>query len=190
MVCMVLSGPSGVGVNELRKKLIEINPRTFLGPTPRQYALALTPLIIKNMRSVWILHHMCIFCVYRHDKTTEDVRGAWERVSLPQQRSVWEHGAQQQVVSHTLWVFIDEYKGLLTLNTIWRIYTQLLQGRVCFLRFVEYGEFRAHLYGTSVDAVKDVLGAGKICIIDIDPNVSLKLLSYSQIHIWYWFVIK
>ncbi|XP_039613759.1 MAGUK p55 subfamily member 4 [Polypterus senegalus] len=31
---IVLVGPSGVGVNELRRRLIEINPQTFQGPVP------------------------------------------------------------------------------------------------------------------------------------------------------------
>lgn len=83
-VYMLLSGPSGVGVNELRRKLIEINPRTFLGPVPRQYALDLTPLIIRKVISLFGFYIMRTFCAYRHDEATEDVRGAQARVSLPQ----------------------------------------------------------------------------------------------------------
>lgn len=44
---------------------------------------------------------------------------------------------------------------------------------VCVLRFVEYGEFRGHLYGTSIDAIDDVLKRGQICIIDVEPHVSV-----------------
>ena len=39
-------------------------------------------------------------------------------------------------------------------------------------RFLEYGEYKGHLYGTSLDAVKDVLSRGKMCVIDIEPKVS------------------
>lgn len=35
-------------MNELRRKLIEINPRIFQGATPRQSTLALTTLIAKH----------------------------------------------------------------------------------------------------------------------------------------------
>ncbi|XP_047670077.1 MAGUK p55 subfamily member 4 [Tachysurus fulvidraco] len=99
---IALLGPSGVGVNELRKKLIEINPRTFLGPTPH----------------------------------TTRPRKMYE-----------EPGREYHFLSR------DQFENMVHNN-----------------RFVEYGEFRGHLYGTSVDAVKDVLGAGKSCIIDIDPK--------------------
>lgn len=35
-VCSSLLGPSGIGVNELRRQLIEINPVTFQGAVPRK----------------------------------------------------------------------------------------------------------------------------------------------------------
>lgn len=41
-------------------------------------------------------------------------------------------------------------------------------------RFLEHGEYRGNLYGTSIESVKDVLNSGKICIIDIEPNVSTR----------------
>uniref|UniRef100_H3DIH2 Guanylate kinase-like domain-containing protein n=1 Tax=Tetraodon nigroviridis TaxID=99883 RepID=H3DIH2_TETNG len=33
-------------------------------------------------------------------------------------------------------------------------------------RFLEYGEYKGNLYGTSVQAVRDVLSSGKICVLD------------------------
>lgn len=39
-------------------------------------------------------------------------------------------------------------------------------------RFLEYGAYKGHFYGTSLDAVKDVLNSGRICVIDIEPHVS------------------
>ncbi|KAI5108728.1 MAGUK p55 subfamily member 4 isoform X1, partial [Silurus meridionalis] len=98
---IALLGPSGVGVNELRRKLIEINPRTFQGATPH----------------------------------TTRPRKMFE-----------EPGREYHFISR------DEFEIMIHTN-----------------RFVEYGEFRGYFYGTSVDAVKAVLAAGKICIIDIHP---------------------
>lgn len=40
-------------------------------------------------------------------------------------------------------------------------------------RFLEYGEHNGHMYGTSLDSVKDVLDNGKICVIDLEPHVSI-----------------
>lgn len=39
-------------------------------------------------------------------------------------------------------------------------------------RFLEYGEYKGNLYGTSIESVKDLLNSGKICVIDIEPNVN------------------
>lgn len=41
-------------------------------------------------------------------------------------------------------------------------------------RMLEYGEYKGYLYGTSIDAVRTVLDAGKICVIDLEPQVSGK----------------
>lgn len=40
-------------------------------------------------------------------------------------------------------------------------------------RMLEYGEYKGHLYGTSVDAVQTVLDEGKICVMDLEPQVGL-----------------
>ena len=34
--------------------------------------------------------------------------------------------------------------------------------------FIEHAQFGSNLYGTSVQAVKDVMDAGKICVLDIE----------------------
>ncbi|KAG7233912.1 hypothetical protein CRUP_021693, partial [Coryphaenoides rupestris] len=36
--------------------------------------------------------------------------------------------------------------------------------------FLEYGDYKGNLYGTSIQAVREVLDAGKICVLDIEPN--------------------
>ena len=41
-----------------------------------------------------------------------------------------------------------------------------------FDRFLEYGEYKGNMYGTSIESVKDVLNSGKICVVDIEPNVN------------------
>ncbi|KAI4880267.1 hypothetical protein NFI96_030706, partial [Prochilodus magdalenae] len=98
---IVLLGPSGVGVNELRRRLIEINPKTYQGATPH---------------------------------TTRPLR------------SHEEPGREYHFISK------DQFENM--------VYNQC---------FIEYGEYRGHFYGTSVEAVKDVLTAGRICVIDIEP---------------------
>ncbi|RXN33516.1 MAGUK p55 subfamily member 4-like protein [Labeo rohita] len=99
---IALLGPSGVGVNELRRRLIEINPKVYQGAVPH---------------------------TTRPPKCHE------------------ESGREYHFISR------EQFDTM-----------------VCNHRFIDFGELRGHLYGTSVDAVKDVLASGKICVIDIEPH--------------------
>ncbi|XP_023574000.1 MAGUK p55 subfamily member 3 isoform X2 [Octodon degus] len=37
-------------------------------------------------------------------------------------------------------------------------------------RFVEYGEYKEHLYGTSLGAVRAVMARSKVCVLDVEPE--------------------
>ncbi|XP_056145878.1 MAGUK p55 subfamily member 4 [Lampris incognitus] len=104
---IVLVGASGVGVNELRKRLIKLNPSTFQGPVPH---------------------------------TTRPV----------------SEGEQTGREYH----FVTK---------------ELFEYMVCNHRFLEYGEYKGHLYGTSSDSIGEVLKRGRMCIIDVEPH-SIQLL--------------
>lgn len=41
-----------------------------------------------------------------------------------------------------------------------------------FKRFIEYGRYGGHYYGTSVDSVRKVMAEGKVCLLDVHPSVS------------------
>ncbi|XP_054289163.1 protein PALS2-like isoform X2 [Macrosteles quadrilineatus] len=45
-------------------------------------------------------------------------------------------------------------------------------------KFLEYGEHNGHLYGTSLDTIRDVIRQGKMCILDCSP-AALKMLHNS-----------
>ncbi|KAM4836170.1 MAGUK p55 subfamily member 4 [Thomomys bottae] len=99
---IVLVGPSGVGVNELRRQLIEFNPNHYQSAVPH---------------------------TTRSPKSYE------------------VNGREYHYVSK------EEFDSL--------IYSH---------RMLEYGEYKGHLYGTSVDAVQAVLDKGKICLMDLEPQ--------------------
>ncbi|XP_041835214.1 MAGUK p55 subfamily member 4 [Melanotaenia boesemani] len=99
---IALLGPSGVGVNELRRRLIEMNPNIFQGAVPH---------------------------------TTRAPRG-YE-----------ESGREYYFTSR-----------------------EVFENMVYNNRFLEYGEYKGNMYGTSIESVRDVLNSGNICVIDIDPN--------------------
>uniref|UniRef100_A0A3Q1IIP2 MAGUK p55 scaffold protein 4b n=1 Tax=Anabas testudineus TaxID=64144 RepID=A0A3Q1IIP2_ANATE len=99
---LALTGPSGVGVNQLRRRLIEMNPNIFRGAIPH----------------------------------TTRAPKAYE-----------ESGREYYFTSR-----------------------EIFDNMVYNNRFLEYGEHKGTLYGTSIESVKDVLNSGRICIIDIEPN--------------------
>ncbi|XP_023695868.2 MAGUK p55 subfamily member 4-like [Paramormyrops kingsleyae] len=99
---IALVGPSGVGVNELRRRLIETQPKTFRGPVPH---------------------------TTRAPKSYEEPGQEYHFIS----RSQFESMVDSQ-------------------------------------RFLEYGNHKGHLYGTSFDAIADVLDRGMVCVVDIDPQ--------------------
>lgn len=39
-------------------------------------------------------------------------------------------------------------------------------------KFVEYGEYEKHLFGTSMEAIRQVVNSGKICVLNFHPQVS------------------
>uniref|UniRef100_A0A8I5N3C6 MAGUK p55 subfamily member 4 n=1 Tax=Papio anubis TaxID=9555 RepID=A0A8I5N3C6_PAPAN len=99
---IVLMGPSGVGVNELRRQLIEFNPSRFQSAVP-------------------------------HTTRTK--------------KSYEMNGREYHYVSK------ETFESL--------IYSH---------RMLEYGEYKGHLYGTSMDAVQTVLDERKICVMDLEPQ--------------------
>ncbi|XP_030606067.1 MAGUK p55 subfamily member 4 isoform X2 [Archocentrus centrarchus] len=99
---IALLGPSGVGVNELRRRLVEMNPNIFQGPVPH---------------------------------TTRAPRG-------------YEESGRE-------YFFIGR---------------EVFESMVYHNRFLEYGEYKGNMYGTSIQSTRDVLNSGKICVIDIEPN--------------------
>lgn len=46
-------------------------------------------------------------------------------------------------------------------------------------RFLEYGEHNGHLYGTSLNSIRDVIHQGKMCVLDCSPS-ALKILHNSS----------
>ncbi|KAK7893527.1 hypothetical protein WMY93_022679 [Mugilogobius chulae] len=99
---VALLGAPGVGVNELRRRLIDMNPQLFHGAIPHTSRLP---------------------------------------------RDYEESGREYHFVNR------ETFEDMIHNN-----------------KFLEYGEYRGNYYGTSSESVREVLGSGKICVIDIEPN--------------------
>ncbi|KAJ8920583.1 hypothetical protein NQ315_004722 [Exocentrus adspersus] len=46
-------------------------------------------------------------------------------------------------------------------------------------KFLEYGEYNGHLYGTHLDSIREIIKQGKMCVLDCSP-MSLKMLHNSS----------
>lgn len=46
-------------------------------------------------------------------------------------------------------------------------------------KYLEYGEYEGHLYGTKLDSIRQVMRSGKMCLLDVNPQ-SLKILKTSE----------
>ena len=44
-------------------------------------------------------------------------------------------------------------------------------------KFVEYGEYEKALYGTSLEAIRQVVSSGKICVLNLYPQVCLMIVN-------------
>ena len=44
---------------------------------------------------------------------------------------------------------------------------------LCFCRFIEYGEYKENLYGTSLESIHRILDQNKVCLVDVQPEVSI-----------------
>ena len=60
-VFLFLSGPSGVGVNELRRRLIEINPKIFQGAVPRTCFNTSNTNVHKNKYQKYSIQYFILF---------------------------------------------------------------------------------------------------------------------------------
>ena len=46
-------------------------------------------------------------------------------------------------------------------------------------KYVEWGEYEGHLYGTKIDSVRNVMRSGKMCILDLNPTVRFQDINSS-----------
>ena len=53
----------------------------------------------------------------------------------------------------------------------WKIIYISWENNFLFGRFVEYGEYKGHLYGTSLDSIKTVIHRGKVCLLSPHTQV-------------------
>ena len=43
-------------------------------------------------------------------------------------------------------------------------------------KYIEWGEFNGNIYGTKLESIHDVTMNGKMCVLDVSPTVSYKII--------------
>lgn len=58
-------------------------------------------------------------------------------------------------------------------KSYWFVEREKMEKDIREYKFLEYGEHNGHLYGTSLDSIRDVIHQGKMCVLDCSPSVSV-----------------
>ena len=53
----------------------------------------------------------------------------------------------------------------------WFITRDQMETDIMENRFLEYGEYDGSLYGTKIDSIFNIIKQGKMCILDLNPQV-------------------
>lgn len=61
-------------------------------------------------------------------------------------------------------------------KSYWFVSREKLEEDIREHQLLEYGEHNGHLYGTSLESIRDVIRQGKMCVLDCSPAVSSMLI--------------
>jgi MAGUK p55 subfamily member 3/7 len=139
---IVLIGAPGVGRNELIKMLIEKDPEKYRCPVPCKKDS------LPNSLKIIIYKFALKKDTTRPPKSGEVAGREYLFVSREKMEADIAAGG-------------DKRQNLL--------FNQLFLTAffpVCLGKFIEHGEFRGHLYGTSGDSVKSIINSGSVCIMN------------------------
>ena len=54
--------------------------------------------------------------------------------------------------------------------------------------FVEYVFLDGHYFGTSINSIRSVMNSGLTCLLDLEPQVTIKILhEYHLLHVLYYY---
>ncbi|RWS03997.1 MAGUK p55 subfamily member 6-like protein [Dinothrombium tinctorium] len=56
---------------------------------------------------------------------------------------------------------------------------EIMEADIADNKYLEYGEYQGHLYGTKLDSIRAVIRSGKMCVIDCNPQC-MKLLKTAE----------
>jgi guanylate kinase len=47
----------------------------------------------------------------------------------------------------------------------------IMEADIADNKYLEYGEFQEHLYGTKLDSIRAIIRSGRMCVVDCNPQV-------------------
>ena len=49
---------------------------------------------------------------------------------------------------------------------------EIMEADINNQKYLEWGEYDGHLYGTKLDSIREIIRSGKMCVVDCNPQVS------------------
>lgn len=138
---VALIGPTNSGHDELRRRLLSVQPEKFAIAVPREYTCRGACTVISGPSKLLGIFNLPL----PRRETVRLVSGA-DTTRTP--RIHERHGYEYHFVSRSAFE------------------NDLASGK-----FIEFGEFEKNLYGTSTDSVRDVVNSGRICLLCLHTRV-------------------
>lgn len=188
----VSRGPDGVGVNELKRRLLISDPDRYGVTVPRT-----THIYIYHLHAQWFLILLkaavslppCFLSDTSREKRRQENEGVdyhfvsthmFEEHILNNRYAGYADVPLEvpDVTNSPTWVCLLILTLLFHESDGYHFYCLLITIFNCLPvcarpRFIEYGRYNGHYYGTSLDSMHRVMAEGKVCLLDVHPSVSI-----------------
>lgn len=166
MFCTLPRGPDGVGVNEMKRRLLISDPDHYGVTVPCK-----THVCIYFLHAYTLLSHLFLkACSLLSDTTREKRKQETEGVDY---HFLSVHEFEEYILSNR-YANVPLQVSLLRMLTIMPFVCVAFHFWVFHVfRFIDYGRYNGHYYGTGLDSVHRVMAEGKVCLLDVHPSVSI-----------------
>lgn len=147
---VALIGPTNSGHDELRRRLLSVEPDKFAIAVPRK-------------------------CTCERSGGSWQSPAKGERSPLPRRPSVRRRGNSAEICDCAFLSGADTTRAARIHERNGYEYhfvsRSAFESDLASGKFIEFGEFEKNLYGTSTDSIRDVVNSGRICLLCLHTRV-------------------
>lgn len=193
-------GPSGVGVTELKRRLLLSDADVYGTSVPCKAKKGRNRLHFSLFIIGGRCHPLANIFPSRHHTWQEKPRDRRDGLSFCIRPQIRRGHSQPQVheiavVWHVCWSFHTIHLCFERKGPLFFFFFFFSPPFLTFMslscpswtsafRFIDYGTYRGHYYGTSLNSVYRVMAEGKVCLLDVHPCVSIKEGSVMTWYTW------